>query len=147
MKFGLVNIGNLNQERTNLIVNFSDNLKSFFEKKDYGKDIKTFIIGVVCTTPQFDVFFKNKKPRYTKGLKKAIVHGIPFTIEDSFTYDIKLDFEIFNNASDIDAKKMLSKEIIQSLSILDGIKSKIKYFEIDRFKKDLELYFKSEQLL
>jgi hypothetical protein len=75
------------------------------------------------------------------------VHGIPFTIEDDLTYDIKLDFEIFSKASDIDAHKILANEILQSLSVLDGMKSKIKYFDIERFKNDLELYVKSEQLL
>jgi len=147
MKFGLAVIGNYEQDKSRLIVSLSEDLKLYFKDKCYGSDIKSYTIGVISVSPQFEQFFKKKKPRYAKGKKETVVEGIPYTVEDSFEYDFKLDFETFKNANEYESQTILAKEILKSLSVLDDIRGKIKNFDCVKFKSDLQYYFKEKGLI
>jgi len=147
MEFGVVLIGNVDQNKSDLIYQLSIGLKSFFKERMYGNDIKMYTIGIVCVAPQFDQFFTTKKPKYIKGKKTIHPEGMPFTVEDSLEYDVKLDFETFKNGTEEENKRLLAKEILSSLSVLDTMKSKIKDFDAEKFKADLENYFKEKGLV
>jgi hypothetical protein len=147
MDFGLAITSNLEQEKTNLITNLSDELELAFKDKNYGNDVKAYTIGVVCVAPQFEQFFKPKKPKYTKGKMEINPDGIPFTLEDNFEYSIKIDFETFKNGTAEECRKTLAKEILSSLSVVESMKSKIKDFDLEKFKADLESYFKKKELI
>jgi hypothetical protein len=148
MNFGLaINITVEIDNKADIIQCLSDDLKKYFENKWYGSDIKSYFIGVVCVSPQFDQFFKEKKPKYTKGKKVIAPDGIPFTLEDNFEYSIKIDFEFFKNAGEEEAKKILAKELLASLTIVEQVKTKIKNFDLEAFKSDLTDYFQERKLL
>lgn len=100
-----------------------------------------------CTPIGFEKFSKLPKPNYTKGKKVINPDGIPFTLEDNFEYSIKLDFETFKNGEDEECSKLLAREILQSLNVLDIMKGKIKDFNTEKFKEDLENYFKEKELI
>lgn len=147
MEFGLAITGNISQEKTDMIVDLSNKLGIFFRNKDYGTSIKSYTIGVVCVAPQFDAFFKGKKPKYTKGKKVINPDGIPFTLEDNFEYSIKLDYGDFTKSSIDECRKILVEKVIESLAFLDPFKKKLDDFNIEKFKADLENYFRSQELL
>lgn len=144
MEFELAVIWNYEPNKSSLIVGLSDELKINFKDKNYGSDIKSFTIGFVCISPQFEQFFKAKKPRYIRGKKEMVVEGVPFILENSFEYDINLDFETFKNDTEEECRLLLAKEILSSLSIVESMKSKLKDFDLERFKADLEIYFMQE---
>jgi hypothetical protein len=144
MKFGLaIILTNEVENKTDIIQSLSDELKISFASKQYGQDIKSYTIGIVCVSPQFEQFFKEKRPKYTKGKKVINPDGIPFTLEDSFEYDIKIDFESFKNANEEEVKRILAEEILASLVAFEKMKSKIK----NSFKEDLEEHFRSQNLI
>ncbi len=148
MKFGLaIDITVEINDKSSIIQSLSDDLQSYFVSKQYGQDIKCCTIGIVCISPKFDQFFKERRPKYTKGKKEIIQHGLSFTLEDSFEYNIKIDFESFKNAGKEEAKKILARNILASLVIFEKVKSKIKDFDINSFKADLEEYFKIHNLI
>ncbi len=147
MEFGLAIIGNIDQNKSNLIIKLSDRMECFFKDKHYGKDIKSITIGIVCVSPQFEQFFKEKKPKYTKGKKVTSPDGIPFTLEDNFEYSIKINFDSFKNANEKEAEIILAKELSKSLIVLEQMKAKIKDFNLDIFKSDFIDYFKKNKLL
>ncbi|XHR97256.1 Imm44 family immunity protein [Mucilaginibacter sp. UC70_90] len=149
MDFGLaITVSVEIRNKTHYIHSLSDELKTYFENKQYGNDIKSYTIGILCVSPQFDQFYKKEiKPKYTKGVKVIKPDGIPFTLEDSFEYRIKIDFETFKNADEEEARKLLAKEILASLVVFEKMKSKIKDFDMNRFKADLEEYFKTHNLI
>lgn len=147
MKLGLAVIGNIEENKSSIIVDFSEIIKNHFKDKYYGNDIKSYTIGIICVSPQFEKFFKEKKPKLIKGKKETIQEGIPFTLEDDFEYDIKLNFEVFHNATEVEARKILATEILKSLSVLDDFKLKIKDFDVNMFKDDLEKCFKNKMLI
>lgn len=148
MNFGLaLNVSVEIKNKSMLIQSLSNELEEYFKTKQYGADIKTFTIGVVCISPQFEPFFKEKKPKYIKGIKVINPDGIPFTLEDDFEYDVKIDFESFKNANEEEARKILAGKILLSLIVFEKIKSKIKDFDMNSFKADLEEYFKNHNLI
>jgi hypothetical protein len=149
MNFGLaVNVSVEIRNKAFSIQSLSDDLESYFKNRTYGSDIKSYTIGVVCVSPQFDQFYKKEiKPKYTKGIKVINPDGIPFTLEDSFEYRIKIDYENFKAADEEQSRKLLAKEILASLSVFEKVKSKIKDFDMDSFKADLEEYFKNHNLI
>lgn len=149
MNFGLaITVSYEVENKSNIIQLLSDNLKFHFKDRQYATDIKTYTIGIVCISPKFDQFYKKEiKPKYTKGVRNISPDGIPFKLEDSFEYRIKIDFENFRNADEEESKKILAKDILASLVVFEKVKSKIKDFDMTGFKSDLEEYFKSLKLV
>jgi len=149
MSFGLaVNVSVEIMNKTYIIHSLSDGLEAEFKNRTYGNDLKTLTIGILCVSPQFEQFYKREiKPKYTKGPKVINMDGIPFTLENSFEYRIKIDYENFKNADELGARKILAREIIGSLAIFDTMRSKIKDFDLASFKTDLIDYFERNQLI
>ena len=148
MNFGLainlsIEIGN----KSGYIQSLSDELELYIKDKYYGADIKNFFIGIICVSPKFDFFYKETKAKYTKGVKIINPDGIPFKMEDNFEYNIKIDYESFRNATEEEARKILARDILSSLIVFEKFKSKIKDFDIDGFRADLERYFKIHELI
>ena len=129
------------------LIDFSDDMKEYFLNKSYGNDLIDIVIGIVCVSPNFEKFFKPRRPKYTKDKKHIKSEGFEYDIEKCLSYDIKLDFETFKSSSEMEAKKYLSEEILKSLEIIGTMKSKIKDFDLINFKKDLENYFKEKGLI
>lgn len=149
MNFGLAIIVSVEiRNKTYIIQSLSDDLEAEFKNKTFGNDIKSFILGILCVSPQFEQFYKKEiKPKYTKGPKVMNMDGIPFTLENSFEYRIKIDYENFKNADELGARKILAREIIGSLAVFDTMRSKIKDFDLASFKTDLVDYFEGHQLV
>lgn len=145
MEFALAQTTSVELDKqASFITNFSNHLENYFLKKDYGKDLKSIIIGINCVSPNFEQFFKIQKPKYIGNKKVSISKytGQSYEIEKCLSYDLKLDFETFKNISEIEAKKYLSEEILKSIDIIGTMQKKIKDFDLLMFKKDLSSYFK-----
>jgi hypothetical protein len=149
MKFGIAITSSPGFEKSDMIIKLSDELEKYFINKEFGNSVKAYTIGLHCVdVPKgFEKFSKLPKPNYTKGKKVINPDGIPFTLEDNLEYSIKLDFETFKNGTNEECRKLLAKEILQSLKVLDTMKSKINDFNTEKFKEDLESCFKEKELI
>jgi hypothetical protein len=134
-------------KETNFLTDFSNDLKSHFNKKEYGDSLKNIVIGIICVSSTLEVFFKPRKPKYTKAKKHVKSEGFEYDIEKYLEFDLKLDFDIIKNSSEVEAKKYLAQEILKSLSVIETMKSKIKGFDFLTFRTDLENYFKEKDLI
>ena len=130
----------------NMSNQFEKDLKEYFKHRDYGDGIKDLCIGIICTNPLpgFEQFGEPRKPKYTYEYKTYTRTWGTYTVGRLLEYSIKLDFKTFRNASDEEAEKILTKEIMSSLTVFDKMKKKIKDFDDELFKKDLEQYFKEK---
>jgi len=122
----------------------SDHISEFLRTKDYGDGLKTIYIGIICVAPEFDFFFKVRKPKYKKGTVVTIEDGRPYEQTDALVYDIKLDYDVFVNADEHEVKKILSIELLNSFFVFNSVK--VKQFSREIFEKDvascLKLYIK-----
>lgn len=147
MEFGFAIISNLGTEKDNSINELSEELKAYFKDRNYGESVKSFFIGVVCVKPEFEVFFKKKKPSYTKGKKIISQDGTPFALEDNLEYDIKLDFEEVGKLSLEQFRSYLSRQVLESVEELELIRKKLTGFDIDSFRADLDEYLRGHKYL
>jgi hypothetical protein len=145
MEFGLAQYTSVEISQKNHLINsLSDDMKNFLYKKNYGSGIKSLFIGIICVSPNYEAFFKPRKPKYTDKKKKIKKDGIEYEIEKCLEYDIKLDYKSFSMASDSEVKKIIANGILKSLGVLDEIKLKINDFNTKMFRKDLEHFFKDQ---
>lgn len=99
------------------------------------------------TRPGYEDWFKVRKPRYQAISKVKMLDGNIKEQRGVFTYDVKLDFETFVSATEEGSRKILAIEILNSLFNLDALPKKVKDFDKERFKEDIEQFFKSEKLI
>ncbi|AZA89070.1 hypothetical protein EG349_19790 (plasmid) [Chryseobacterium shandongense] len=147
MDFGLAITSSIEVKKKYIITELSDDLEEYFKVKNYGNDLKSIVVGIVCVSPNFEKFFKIKKPIYTKGKKEISDEDFTYTIEDNLEYNLKLNFSEFQSLSEEEARKIIAKEILLSLDNLDSVKKKIRDFDWEQFKQDLENYLKKRNLI
>ena len=67
MEFNIsITIDEKAKHKSYLIIALSEALKEYFQDKNYGEDIKDYIIGCICILPPegFEKFNKPQKPTY-----------------------------------------------------------------------------------
>ncbi len=145
MKFGL-GISMSREVNSDLVVNTSNDLEDFFEAKNYGAKIKHISIGFICVSPDFEPFFKVKKPKYVKSKKSKGLDGLEYTLENALMYDCKIDFELYQNSDDLGRKKLIAEGVLNTTKEVFE-KKKIKDFNEVEFINDLESFFKERGYL
>jgi hypothetical protein len=142
MKFGISLY--LSQDMDRLSGVFNDLGKSVngeIEQTKYGEDVQEFCIGVICVSPEFDAFFKQKRMRYTKERREYVKDGVLFAIEKTIEMEIKLEHSELSHIDHYQAVRLLAKSIIGVLANTK-LPSKIKDFNLDLFISDLQDYFR-----
>lgn len=143
MKLGVsVNVSIEVEDKTQIIHSLFNELEMNFSKKNYGKGLLQIIIEIVCLSPEFEEFFPLRKPKYIE-LKEYVTEGINIKEEKLFTYSLKIDFILFKNQTIQANKHLLALEILKSLSNLDALPKKVKDFDKERFKADMEAFLKN----
>lgn len=141
------------KHKSNTIVSMSQELKVFFADRFYGEDIQDYVIGFTCVLPPegFEHLFKKKKPVYVDDkTKKNRFTGEQERMFKLFIDSIDLDsteYTDFVDSSDEESKRILAKKILKSLENLDKLPKKVKDFDKERFKQDMEHFFKEHDLL
>ena len=150
MEFNIsITIDEKAKHKSHLIIDLSESLKSYFQDKNYGEDIKDYIIGCICTLPPegFEKFNKPKKPTYvdykiTKNIYTGEEHIMNKLFINEFNFNPE-EYEEFISVSDEESKKILENKIIESLGNLDKLPKKVKDFDKVRFKTDLLTFLNS----
>lgn len=117
-----------------------DSIKQFFKDRQYGEELKSLIISIVCIAPRFEPFFKPRRPNYRAEEKTYMHRGVELTTPAMYlTYDLRLDFEKYLNSQQ--PKPLFAQEALASLDTISKVK-KIKDFDLNAFKADFEVFFK-----
>lgn len=140
MKFALTVEASIGvEDKTNLIHDLSSRLSQYFSDKNYGDDVITILIGVICVAPEFEWFSKIRKPKYV--FYRKYIRGSSEIIADrALSFEIKIDYESFKNQTDKQNVKLLATEIEKSLSNLDSLPKKIRNFDKEQFSEDMKSY-------
>ena len=146
MDFGITRETSLEGHKHKLIAELTDELKLFFSDKEYGEGIKYYTIGLICVKPEFEFFYKIRKQRYRKT-EIIKLDEKTITLTNTFGYDIKMDYATYINASDKEGLQLFASKIMESLSYLEKLPKHVKDFDKERFKSDLEGFFKEKGLV
>jgi hypothetical protein len=122
-------------------------LLTLLSYKDYGQDIKELYIGIICVHPDFDPFFKPRKPKYTSEKKRYEEDRVVYELEKTLEYDIRFDHALILKSTTEEIRHITAQAILNSLTVFNKYKAKIKDFDRAAFKADLESFFKSKELL
>ncbi len=139
MTFGIAQYTNLTQEQNNWINDLSIELKSFFEKRNYGKDLNELYFGLITVKPEFDQFFKKKRPRYRPGERVSNVDGIEIKSNNCAEIDCKIEFSQVSKLKKRELIEKVCEEILTELDCLNRL-SKLKNFNFQSYKSDLKKY-------
>ena len=138
MKIGFAPYLSMEINKYSSIINLVEKrLIENLSSKSYGNGILEIYIGIICIGPEYKQFFKPRKPKYTSDNKLYVKDGEEHTLYKTFEYDILLDYKKFSLATELHFRTMLEDEILNSLRVFDDMKSKIKDFDAEKFKKDL----------
>ncbi len=119
-------------EESNITHILKDELNIVFENKNYGNRINKVYIGVICVSKGFEPFFKIRPLKIYKT-------------EKALEYELKLDFETFKLSNKEERKSLLIDEFLKKTKEC-LMKKTINGFEKEKFIKDLEYYFKNNQM-
>jgi hypothetical protein len=127
-------LGQVSAIANTLASQFNDHIKD----KYFGTSVKQIIMSLVCIEPEYEDFFKIRKPKFVNGKKNIKKHGTEYEIDSLLTYDLKLDFQkvIVMHSSEIEI--YLRSEMSNSLSVVKNIK--FEDFDILTFGNELSSF-------
>ncbi len=146
MIFSIVQSTNLTEQENSWVLELSDDLASFYKSKSYGSDLNELYFGLITVKPEFDQFFKKRRPRYSPGTKTTTIDGISVTNTNCVEIDIKIEF---SEISALQKSKFLEKVceyIIDELNCLTRL-SKLKDFDYKSFSSSFIEYLKMKKYI
>lgn len=146
MKFAIVQYTNLSQEQSSWITDLSIELNSFFERRNYGEDLKELYFGLITVKPEFDQFFKARRPRYRPGERTSFVDGIEIKSNNCAEIDCKIEFDKISKLDKENLIKEVCEEILSASDSLTRL-SKLKLFDFKSYKIDLKNYLIEKKYL
>ncbi len=147
MKFRITQETNLEIEKVHWINELSLYFNEYFEGQFYGGGVDEILVGLICVRFEFEPFFKPRKLRYRGGNKVKMDLESTYDSAKSLSFDVKLDLIDYSTLSEVLFKKSVGTALVKSLAILDKLPSVVKDFDQNRFRKDMEIYLRGQNLL
>lgn len=141
------------EHKLSVIETFSNEINIEFRNKNYGNSIDDFnlICILVKTKPGYEDWYIPKKPKYIEyKIYRNKLTGQELEIKNQYSIEFKIDnklYDKFEVASDKESKKILAEKILESFKHLDKLPKKIKNFDAEKFKSDIEIFFKKNEFI
>lgn len=139
MTFGITQYTNLSRSQVAWINDLSEELKLFFEKRNYGEDLNELYFGLIAVKPEFDQFFKKKRPRYKKGKSTSTVDGITIKSNNCAEIYVKINYSEISELEQVDLIEQVCQAFLIESNCLTRL-SDLKKFNYKQFKLDFEEY-------
>jgi|SRR5690606_16707558 len=116
-------------EETKITNVLNESLNKFFVEKDYGIKIKKIYSDFICVSKAFELVVPVRPLKILKN-------------EAAIEYEIKIDFSEFKNSNEEKRTEILFSAFFnETLKLLSA--KKIKDFDLEKFKIDIELWYNS----
>ncbi len=148
MEFGIgMEIDNEASTSAHAVQDFVKRLAEYIRSRNYGAGVEHFTIGLVAikSTPGYENWFKERKPRFQKIQKIRMLNQSVVELHNCYSYDIKFaDDEIdeFVASTEV-AIKLFCKKFISSLSNFESPSMKNRDFNLLSFRKDVQSFIDS----
>ncbi len=141
------------EKKTWWLCDFSrDYLESVFIDRSYGKDIENISIVIILIRhiPGYEAWDKPRRPKYIEHYESvSYLTGEPvrwewnkrFVIEIRFNNDV---YDEFLKADDEQSKRIIARETLKALELLDKVPKRLKDFDKERFRTDVANYYRSQ---
>jgi hypothetical protein len=146
LTFGIAQYTNLTQEQNSWITELSNEFELFFQDRNYGKDLNQLYFGLITVKPEFDQFFKKKRPKYKVGEKTTFVDGIEIKSNNCVEIDCKFEFHEVSELNKTELIEKTCKELLKETECLTRL-SKLKKFDFESFKNDFKDYMINKNYL
>ncbi len=146
MTFGIAQYTNLTQEQNNWINDLSIELESFFEDKNYGEDLKELYFGLITVKPEFDKFFKKKRPILKNGERTSSVDGTKIKYNNCAEIDCKIEFEEIISLKKDELIEKVCIEILIESKCLTRL-SKLKKFDFEKYENELKKFLTEKKYI
>ena len=129
-----------------------DYLESVFIDRSYGKDIENISIVIILIRhiPGYEAWDKPRRPKYIEHYESvSYITGEPvrwewnkrFVIEIRFNNDV---YDEFLKADEEQSKRIIARETLKALELLDKVPKRLKDFDKERFRTDVANYYRSQ---
>ena len=129
-------------------VHAEDQLSEYFNEKEYGNDVQNISLKLTIVNPPkgFEHLFKILPPKYIadKMIKNSYTNQM-INFKHHFFCSITIigdEFLALKSLSEEDFKKFLTRKIVESLMAIDKLPKKVKNFDKERFKTDMQNFLK-----
>ncbi len=123
-----------------------------FKGKYYGQDILNIAIVIILIQhlPGYEAWDKPRRPKYIEHYESvSYITGEPvrwewnkrFVIEIRFNNDV---YDEFLKADDEQSKRIIARETLKALELLDKVPKRLKDFDKERFRTDVANYYRSQ---
>ena len=141
------------QTKSDWLQDFSkQNLIPAFKGKYYGQDILNIAIVIILIQhlPGYEAWDKPRRPKYIEHYESvSYITGEPvrwewnkrFVIEIRFNNDV---YDEFLKADDEQSKRIIARETLKALELLDKVPKRLKDFDKERFRTDVANYYRSQ---
>ncbi len=139
--------------KSKVVYDLAKSINNFISKNDYGTGINEYSIILYIVDPPigYEHLHRDFKPKFIEEKILTNRHtGEKIELSKYFSYSIKITggaYSEFVGETDNQSKKNLAKEILNSLVHLNKLPKKVKDFDKEKFKMDLEEFFKKENLV
>ena len=129
-----------------VIQDLSGEMNNYFEGQYYGPDLLSLKIKFILALPKqgYENWYKEKKPKFTESKDSVSkLKGEIYQVKKEFSYEVKISEEILRQILNITAgekKKLLIKELLNSLHNLKNLPKKVKNFNKNKFVNDIEIF-------
>jgi len=125
-----------------------DQLSEYFNEKEYGNDVQNISLKLTIVNPPkgFEHLFKILPPKYIadKMIKNSYTNQM-INFKHHFFCSLTIigdEFLALKSLSEEDFKKFLTRKIVESLMAIDKLPKKVKNFDKERFKTDMQNFLK-----
>jgi hypothetical protein len=140
------------EKKSFLVKNISDSMREHFANRFYGDEVECIVVSIIILKmlPGYEEWHKPRRPRF---IEHKIVKGLvnnDIEVRKTFYIEGRLDndtYDLFVKSSDDTSLKILASEIMKMLPLVDALPKRIKDFDREQFKKDLESFFHTQVLL
>ena len=116
---------------------FEEKIDTLIRNKEYGSDLSTIYVGWICVAPEYEPFFKIRKPKYYQN-RQTTVDGLGYKMVNTLEYEIKIDYTEILNSSYDDLNSILTNKLAYSLKNIIKDNKKIKDFNLDELIKNIK---------
>jgi hypothetical protein len=124
-----------------ILKGIEDQVKLALMGKYYGSDLMEIYIGWIYVSPEYDSFFKPRRPKFYES-EQITIDGKKHELIKALECEIKLNYQVIKKETDTRIKLLVWNELLRSLTVNIMSVKKIKNFNTAKMIDDLKLSYK-----